>query len=179
MGHWDEHLAVQTFLNDLVLNSEHTWFNHDIAAFLLGVAQHELYDLMVDERPIAIQRIDFHNMQSFKTEMPAVYLNLIGIGVGLWKTFKHYSQNHDKGELRLRLLGLLGAVTPDILEGIRLAMMPDAVAAWKSGDAQTFHLSPKGWTPIVDTRQNPEKDLQRRALIQGLTVSLELFNISF
>lgn len=47
----------------------------------------------------------------------------MGIGVTLWSVFNKYKKEKDKNKLRKRLLGLLGAVTPDILEGIRLVLM--------------------------------------------------------
>lgn len=179
MGNWDEHLAIQTLLTDLVEQSGVDWLTTDVAAFLLGIAQHELYDLLVNERPIDIQRIDFQHMETMKEEMPSIYVNLLGIGLSLWKTLKRYSVTQDKEELRRRLLGLLGAVTPDILEAIRLGMMPDPMQAWVKGDADRFHLAPGGWDHPIDTFHNSWDDLTRRIVLQNLTLTLAVFNISF
>lgn len=96
---------------------------------------------MVNERPIQIQRIDFEQVGMMKEEMPSLYLNLLGIGVALWGTFKRYSEDQDKIKLRRRLLGLLGAITPDLLEGLRLVLHPDGKDAWMKGDAERFHFS--------------------------------------
>lgn len=179
MGHWDEHLAVQTLINDLIEACDLPWLDNDVATFLLGVAQHEIYDLMVNERPVNVQRIDFHHVGTLKEEMPSIYLNVLGVGLSLWKTLKRYSVDRDKAELRRRLLGLLGAVTPDILEAIRLCLLPDGAAAWQRGDASRFHIKVQDWEYPVDTFQNPEQDLRRRGVMQSLTWSLELFNIRF
>lgn len=179
MGSWDEHLAIQTLLNDLVEESGVDWLTTDIAAFLLGIAQHEIYDLLVNERPINVQRIDFRHMDTMKEEIPSIYLNLLGIGISLWKTLKQYSMNRDRAEMRRRLLGLLGAVTPDLLEAIRLVMLPDPVQAWMEGDASRFHLAPKGWKHPIDTFHSGWDDLTRRMVLQNLSLTLLLFNISF
>lgn len=179
MGNWDEHLAVQTILQDFVEESGVDWLTTDVAAFLLGVAQHEMYDLIVNERPIQVQRIDFLPMNALQDEMPSIYLNMLGIGLSLWRTLKWYSVNRDKEELRRRLLGLLGAVTPDLLEALRLAMLSDPVEAWMQGDADTFHLAPDGWKHPMDTFQNPWDDLTRRMILQNIALMLPLFHISF
>lgn len=179
MGNWDEHLAMQTFLNEAVAGFEIPNINEDLLAFLLGIAQHEIYDLLVNERPIQVQRIDFQKIDTLKSEMPSIYLNLLGIGVALWKTFKQYHAEQDRAQLRHRLLGLLGAITPDLLEGLRLVLLPDGKEAWMQGDADTFHFTLDDWHYPVDTFEDGEKDLQRRILIQDLTLSLELFRIEF
>lgn len=38
MGHWDEHLAVQTYLNEVVAGVEIPGVNEDLLTFFLGVA---------------------------------------------------------------------------------------------------------------------------------------------
>ncbi len=179
MGHWDEHLAVQTFINDLVGDFDLPWLNEDVTAFLMGVAQHEIYDLVVNERPIQANRIDFKNIDQLKEEMPSVYLNLLGIGVALFKSFKRYSEEKDKDKLRHRLLGLLGSVTPDILEGLRLLLLPNGLKSWEKGDANKFHIKMEDWKHPIDTFNQANKDIRRRELIQELTLSIELFNIPF
>ncbi|MCK4257512.1 MAG: hypothetical protein KAX49_00945 [Halanaerobiales bacterium] len=179
MGHWDEHLAIQTFINDLTSDLNLPWLNEDVTAFLMGIAQHEIYDLVVNERPIQVNRIDFKNIDLFKEEMPSIYLNLVGIGIAFWKTFKRYNEEKDKDKLRHRLLGLLGAVTPDILEGLRLILLPNGLKAWEQGNASSFHINQKNWKYPIDTFNDPEKDLKRRELMQNLTLSIELFKIRF
>lgn len=62
MGNWDEHVILQDFINEAVINSDNKLINNDIMMFLLGVAQHEMYDLVVNERPIQAQKINFNNM---------------------------------------------------------------------------------------------------------------------
>mgnify|MGYP006309681869 FL=1 len=150
--------------------------NSDLGIFLLGVAQHEIYDIMVEERPIDVSRIDFDGMNQMKSELPSISFNIIGIGISLWKTFKKYCKDKDKNKLRKRLLGLVGAITPDILEAVRLFIMKDGKKAWMEGYSQTFHIS-SDIEPMINTKDNNKADLQRRGVIQTLTVSLELFSI--
>ena len=108
MGAWDEHLQLQTFLNEFALNSKNKFINSDLGIFLLGVAQHEIYDILVEERPIDINRIDFKGMDGLKSELPSISFNIIGIAISLWKTFKRYKEEKNKNTLRKRLLGLVG-----------------------------------------------------------------------
>lgn len=179
MGHWDEHLAIQTFLNEIVVDLQIPGLNEDLLAFLLGVAQHELYDLVVNERPIQLQRIDFRQVNTLKQEMPSLFTNVVGIGIALWRTLKRYSEDQDKVKLRRRLLGLLGAITPDLLEGLRLVLLPDGKDVWNKGDAEQFHFSIADWQHPIDTTKDKEKDMQRRWLMQELTLSFEFFRIEF
>ncbi len=179
MGHWDEHLAVQSFIDEAVVNCNNPWVNNDLIAFLLGVAQHEVYDLCVNERPINLARIDFARIDLLREEFPSIFVNLIGIGVALWNCFSKYEQDKDKVKLRRRLLGLLGAITPDLLEGLRLVLLPDGQKTWMRGDANKFHLCKKGDNYFIDTFDRPEEDLQRRLFLQKLALSLELFRIQW
>jgi hypothetical protein len=115
MGSWDEHFLLQTFINEFALSSKNKYINNNLGIFLLGVAQHEIYDILVEERPIDVSRIDFEGMNELKSELPSKSLNIIGIAISLWKAFKRYREDEDKDKLRKRLLGLVGVITPDIL----------------------------------------------------------------
>lgn len=179
MAQWDEHTIIQSFINDVVASSKNPAVNNELVAFLMGVAQHEVLDLVVNERPVNMQRIDFEHIDRMKSEAPTLFFNVVGIGVSLWRTLKRYSEEKDKEKLRVRLAGLLGAVTPDLLEGIRLVLLPDGRQTWQDGNANFFHIKEDGWKFPIDTFNNNKKDLQRRMLLQGLTVSMELFKIEF
>ena len=109
--------------------------------FVLGVAQHEIYDILVEERPININRIDFKGMDGLKSELPSISFNIIGIGISLWKTFKRYKEEKNKDNLRKRLVGLVGSITPDILKAVRLFVFKDGKDDWMRGDSQQFHIS--------------------------------------
>ena len=179
MGQWDEHLIIETFLNEVVLNSPNPFLNNEMVAFFMGVAQHEMYDLMVNERPINLQRIDILHLDKMKEEVPSIFINVVGIGVSLWRTLKAYSEDKDRERLRIRLAGLLGSITPDLLEGIRLILLPHGKEVWQAGNANLFHIKTDGWKYPIDTFNDQTKDIERRLLLQGLTLSLELFNIEF
>ena len=178
MGAWDEHLLLQTFLNEFALSSDNKIINSNVGIFLLGVAQHEIYDILVEERPIDITRIDFEGMEELKTELPSISYNIIGIGISLWKTFKKYKEDEDNDKLRKRLLGLVGAITPDILEAVRLFILKDGEKAWMRGDSQRFHISTE-MEPIINTRDVNKADLKRRGMMEALSVSFELFSIQW
>lgn len=104
-------------------------------------------------------------MEKSKTELPVIAFNLSGIGIVLWKIYKEYKKEKNKAKLRNRLAGLLGAITPDLLEGIRLILMGDGQKAWLEGDSRKFHLDFK-IDPLINTKNDQEKDLKRRGLLQ-------------
>lgn len=179
MAQWDEHVTIESFINEAVVSSDNPLIKNELVAFMMGVAQHEVLDLVINERPVNMQRIDFEHIDKLKSEAPTLFMNVVGIGVTLWRTLKKYSEDKDKEKLRIRLAGLLGAVTPDLLEGIRLILLPDGKKTWQDGDANFFHIKEDGWNFPIDTFNNNKKDLQRRMLLQGLSVSMELFRIEF
>lgn len=180
-GNWDEHFGLQTFVNDWALNSGVPWLDNGLATFTLGVVQHEVYDLLVYERPLYLNRVILQLQKEksdptnyMKEEEPTLIVALTGMTISLYKTV-YQSVQEGRGRLGKRLLGLLGSITPDLLEGARLALMgpENAAVAWVEGDACAFHYKPPQWYryPVYTFNDYPA-DLQRRVVLQALVVVL-------
>ncbi|MFW6377209.1 MAG: hypothetical protein ACOCZ5_01060 [bacterium] len=143
IAHWDEHSLIQVVINNLL--SRLTL--NPIFFLLSGIIQHLTIDNIINERPVNI----FSDNKN--KEILSLLLNILGLLIAIFYNYHWYF-----------LVGLLGALLPDILEGLRLLFSGDGENLWMNGDSSSFHIKLTN-NYLLDTRYNYKADLFRRIIL--------------
>ncbi len=144
MASWEEHLSAQTGINLLLAKLT----GNPLIFLFTGVVQHWILDDLIIQRP--------PNMFAKNLTKEVLSLAVSGIAVASIALLTGFNW--------LFLLGLVGAILPDILEGIRLLFSGNMKKLWYAGDVSAFHLSfiP---APLINTVGSYWKDMLRRVII--------------
>ncbi|MFW6377384.1 MAG: hypothetical protein ACOCZ5_01935 [bacterium] len=146
MANIDEHLEIQTIINLLLAKITLNPFIFIIA----GVLQHWIVDNLINERPINMFDVK-------KKDYMSIMLAVVGVIYAIHTNTSIYA-----------ILGLLGAILPDIMEGIRM-MFGNIKDMWMKGDNGVFHVD-LGMNYMFDSRYDFNKDIKRRLIILGVAM---------
>ena len=141
IANWDEHFSIQSIIN--IILSKLTM--NPLIFILSGIIQHLLIDNIIDERPINVFN------KSYK-DYTSLILAILGVCIAF-----------NSNTPLVYKLGLYGAITPDILEGLRLLLSKNAKNLWMKGNYERFHVN-LGFN-LIDTKNNFKGDMIRRIIL--------------
>ncbi len=119
-----KHLIVGDLLGQLFSYFDRYWLNNSMFAFIVGFLSHIVLDYSDNEFVV-----NWYNIQELSYAIPFLLFQIVFSAILLRKVINN-SRLRESKYSRLRIYFIIGAVSPDIIDGIYSIINP---AAWYNG----------------------------------------------